>query len=361
MRHGVDHGFEQRLVAVLRHIHARRLLARRDPHIADREGHRVGDLPVQRPGNLLRVDLAGSAIPSPVPGRGDARITQPLFGIPGAQQQAGRRRAHDAVFVGRQKREFLERRLGIRCALGAQQRFPELFVQCSEPRVRYGLFVEPMRPGLSPPLRQARPLVGAHRALRSAHPDVASSRAVMPPIASGDFEKQDSLAAGELLAPAANAHGRLDGVGAYLDQEGIQGVDLFAGHALRRSVVVDAAEHDAAIGIGERRDLVGPIVPFRALRPVAGELDPFELPTAVLAQPQLALNIRDAEYLPRFLNPRQRPTPSIGGGRAETSRAHPGPPGGRQAASRVGRARRSPGAADAAWRAVRRRSPECCR
>ena len=294
MRHGVDHGFEQRLFAVLRHVHARRLLARRDLHIAHRERHRLGDLPVQRPGNLLRIDLAGGAIPSPVPGRGNARATQPLFGIPGTQQQAGHCRAHDAVLVGRQKREFLERRLGVRCALGAQQRFPERPVECSEARARHRLLVEPTIPGLPPSLRQARSLVGAHRAPGPADPDIASARAVVLRIAPGDFQKQDSLAAGELLAPAANAHGRFYRVGADLDQEGLERVYLFAGHALRRSVVGDAAEHGAAVRIGERRNFVRPIVPFRALRPVAGELDPLELPTAVFAQPQPALDVGDA-------------------------------------------------------------------
>ena len=214
MRHGVDHRLEQRLVAVLRHVHARRLLSRRDPHVADREGHRVGDLPVQRAGDLLRVDLAGGAIPSPVPGCRDARVGQPGFGIPGAQQHAGHRRARDAGFVGRQKRELRERRRGTFRARGAQQRFPERFVQGSKPRIRHGLLVEPTVAGLPPLLRQAQRLVVRHSTLRSTHPDVASSRAVMLRIASGDFEKQNSLAAGERLVPAANAHGWGNGVGA---------------------------------------------------------------------------------------------------------------------------------------------------
>ena len=113
-------------------------------------------------------------------------------------------------------------------------------------------------------------------------------------IASGDFEKQDSFAAGDLQVPGTNAHGRLDGVGARLDQEGVQRDNLFAGHALRRPVVVDAANHGSAVRIGERRDLVRPIVPFRAGRPVSAELDSFELPMAVFAQLQPAHDVRDA-------------------------------------------------------------------
>ena len=256
--------------------------------------HRVGDLAVQRADNLLRVDLAGGAVPPPVMRRRDAGVGQPLLGVPGAEQHAGHGRARRPCVVRRQQRQLGERRLGIRRALGAQERAPKRLVQRSEARIRNGLFVEPAKARLPPPLRQTQPLVVRHPALRGAHPDVASAGAVMLRIACRDFEQQHPFALREHPVPGVNADGRIDGIGADFDQQGVQRDDLLPRHTLRLPVVGDAAEQHAAARVGERRDLVRPGVPARADRTVSGELDLLELPGAVLAHLELTEDVLGA-------------------------------------------------------------------
>ena len=81
MRHSVDYGLEQRFCAVLRHVYSPQLLARRDAHVADREGHRVGNLLIKWTDNFLSLNLSGGSIRSPVPSCHDARVGQPLLWV----------------------------------------------------------------------------------------------------------------------------------------------------------------------------------------------------------------------------------------------------------------------------------------
>ena len=113
-------------------------------------------------------------------------------------------------------------------------------------------------------------------------------------IAFGNFEQQHPFALREHPVPSVDADGRLDGIGADFDQQGIQRDDLLPRHALRLSVVGDTAEQHAAARIGERGDLVRPVVPARADRTVSGEYDLLELPGAVLARPELAEDVLGA-------------------------------------------------------------------
>ena len=81
MRHSVDYGLEQRFCAVLRHVYSPQLLARRDPHVADCKGHRVGNLLVKWTNNFSCINLSRSSIGSSVPSCHDARVGQPLLWV----------------------------------------------------------------------------------------------------------------------------------------------------------------------------------------------------------------------------------------------------------------------------------------
>ena len=102
MHHGIDQRLKQRLVAVLWQVDARRLLARCNLHVSHRKGYRIGNLPVQRTGNFLCVNLTGSPVSSPVAGCRNAGVREPLLGISGAQQHASYRGAWGAGLIGQQ-------------------------------------------------------------------------------------------------------------------------------------------------------------------------------------------------------------------------------------------------------------------
>ena len=113
-------------------------------------------------------------------------------------------------------------------------------------------------------------------------------------VAFRDFEQQHPPALRQHLVPCPDAHGRFDGIGADFHEQGVQCGDLLPRHALRPSIVGDAAKQHAAARIGERRDLVRPVVSARAARTVPDEFDLLELPGAVLARLDLADDVLGA-------------------------------------------------------------------
>ena len=97
-----------------------------------------------------------------------------------------------------------------------------------------------------------------------------------------------------------DADGRLDAVGSHVNQESIQFDELLTRHPLRFSVIGDAAKQHTAIGIGKRRDFICQVISGGALRTATGKLDLIELPSAVFAQTQLALNLVSVVSHPTF-------------------------------------------------------------
>ena len=132
MDHCVDQCLEQGLFAVLGQIRTGRILPCRDMHVSGGERNGAGDLCVQRTGDFPGVDLARCTVSAPVSDRRDAGAGKPLFRIRSAQQHAGDGGAKNPGLVVFQERQFPERRLGFRRALGAQQRFPVRLGQCIE-------------------------------------------------------------------------------------------------------------------------------------------------------------------------------------------------------------------------------------
>ena len=106
--------------------------------------------------------------------------------------------------------------------------------------------------------------------------------------------QQHQLAVGHFLVMCADANGRLDRIGAHLDQKGVQVRDLSARHADDVAVVGNAGEHHAPGGVGEGRDFVGPVAAGRSFRTIPGKLDLLEFPGAVLARAQSAFDFLDA-------------------------------------------------------------------
>ena len=285
VHHGVDDRLEDRLLAVLRHVDPRRNLAGRDLHVAHGEPYRVRDLPLQRARDFLRVDLPGGAVGAPVAGRRDGRVRQPPLRIPRAEQHAGDGCAPDARLVRREQRELFQRHLRLGCALRAQQRPPERGVQRVEPGLRHRLLVAPEITALRPPLGEAQPFVAGQLALGRADSDEAAPPAFVQAIAPGHLDEQEGPAV-HFPMMNADAHRRLDEVGAHLDQQIIQRRHLGEGHPRNLSVVRHAAQQHAAVRVGEGGDLVGQVVAARAAGLVAGEHDLLELPAAVFALPQ---------------------------------------------------------------------------
>ena len=111
----------------------------------------------------------------------------------------------------------------------------------------------------------------------------------MEGVAGADLDRQQRLAV-ELKAEGVDFDGRLDRVRAHTDYELLHGVQLAARHPLNFTVIGDAAEQYAAVAVGECRQFIRQPVAMRSDRAVAAEFDLFELPAAVLTQPELAPN-----------------------------------------------------------------------
>ena len=74
MYHRVHDRLEERLRAVLGEVLAGGRLARPNVHIAHSEGEHLRDLAVDRPRDLLGVDLARRAVGTPVADSRDGRV-----------------------------------------------------------------------------------------------------------------------------------------------------------------------------------------------------------------------------------------------------------------------------------------------
>ena len=290
MRNRIDERFEQRLLAVLRNVHAGWILAGRDIHVLDGETDSVGHLLAQGAGDFLRIDLPRGTVPSTVTGRRNDCVRKPLLWSWNAQQHASYRGAQRPGVIGSHERHFLEGLFGGGPALGAQQGHPERSVQSLEPGIRNDPLIKRAEPRLASPLSQAQPLVTGHHSLRAANPDIALAAPLVERVSLRNIQNQNQLVPSKPEVVGGYTNRRLDDVSTYVNQERVQRRGLLAGHALYLSIVRGSAEQNAAIRIGERDDLGGEVLAPGTRRLISGEPDFRELPSAVFASLQLAFD-----------------------------------------------------------------------
>ena len=130
-------------------------------------------------------------------------------------------------------------------------------------------------------------------------------------VALRDLGQQYGAAIGHRNAKNADIDAGLDGIPPDFNQQPFQIVQLRAGHhPLHRAVIGNAAQQDAAAGVGEGANLVGQVITARRNRTVALESNLLEFPGAVLAEAQSLLNFFGGVRHCNAIGNGQSPTPA---------------------------------------------------
>ena len=292
----VDHGLEDRPVAVLGELFAAGSLHRCDEHVAQDEGDAVPDLAVQRPAEPLGVNLmVGVLEGAAIPDRFDIGAGEPGVRPPGAEERSGDRRPLGSEIVRGQELHLAQDRLRVFRALW-EKALPQLGRQVAERGLRDGLLLEADDAGLAALLKQPGEEVRGQLAFRAAQAPEVPSGALMHEEALWHVDLDDGTKLAGLIRQLhpddLHRQGRNDAVVADLADIALHGVELLQRDAFDLAgLVVDSEDADPVRGVGHGGELVREVVPLRSDDLLASEAHRLELEDGVLSQPDFAQQV----------------------------------------------------------------------